>query len=134
MKYFLFEKELNNIHLILFLFENRHETWNAKPTLPLIDLPWQHSNASQSVWIFVSRKAVFIWHKHVMDNPPATTNAPPNAPAQLLPYLSMYMLNIDASTDMTYEPYKPKATIILTFFDFSLSSWEAYFFWRVNIL
>ena len=45
-------------------------------TLPLIGLPWQHSNASQSGWIFVPRKAVLIWHKHIMDNPPVTADAP----------------------------------------------------------
>ena len=37
-----------------------------------------------------------------MDNPPATTDGPPNTQAQPWPYLSMYMLDIDASTDMTY--------------------------------
>ena len=77
-------------------------SWHAKPTLPLIGLPWQHSNASQSGRVFVPRKAVLIWHKHVMDNPPAATDALPNAPAQPRPYLSMYMLDIDASTDTTY--------------------------------
>ena len=70
--------------------------------LPLIGLPWQHSNTSQSGRVFVPRKAVLIWHKHVMDNPPATYDVPPNAPAQPWPYLSMYMLDIDASTDTTY--------------------------------
>ena len=45
-------------------------TWHAKPMLPLIGLPWQHSNASQSGWVFVLRKAVLIWQKHLMDNPP----------------------------------------------------------------
>ena len=57
------------------------------------------------------RKAVLIEHKHVMDDPPTTPDAPPNAPVQPWPYLSMYMLDIDASTDMTYmftcEPCKP---------------------------
>ena len=43
-------------------------SWHAKPSLPLIGLPWQHSNASQCGWVFVPRKAVLIWHKHVMDN------------------------------------------------------------------
>ena len=86
--------------------------WHAKPTLPLIGSPWQCSNASQSGRVFVPRKAVLIWHKHVMDNPPAATDALPNAPAQPRPYLSMYMLDIDASTDTTYvftcEPCKLK--------------------------
>ena len=64
------------------------------------------------------RKAVLIWHKHIMDNPPATPDVPPNVPAQPWPYLSMYMLDIDASTDMTYvftcELCKPKTTKIST--------------------
>ena len=30
---------------------------------------WQHSDVSQSGRVFVPRKAVIIWHKHVMDNP-----------------------------------------------------------------
>ena len=38
----------------------------------------------------------------VMDNPPATTDAPRNAAAQPWPHWSMYMLDIDASTDTTY--------------------------------
>ena len=67
-----------------------------------------------------------------MDNPPATPNVPPNAPAQPRPCWSMYMLDIDASTDTTYVLCKPKTTIILTFSDVFLSSWEAYFFWHVN--
>ena len=48
------------------------------------------------------RKAALIWHKHVMDNSPAAPDAPPNAPAQPWPYVTMYMLDRDASTDTTY--------------------------------
>ena len=59
----------------------------AKPMLPLTDLPWQHSNASQS-----GRD------KYIMDNPPL----PPNASAQPWPYLSMYMLDINSSIDTSY--------------------------------
>ena len=88
----------------------------AKLMLPLIGSPWQHSNASQSGWVFVPRKAALIWHKHVMDNPPAISDVLPNAPAQSRPFLSVYMLDKDASTDTTYvftcEPCKPKTTII----------------------
>ena len=40
---------------------------HAKPMLPRIGLPWQHSNASQSGQVFVPRKAVLTWHRHVMD-------------------------------------------------------------------
>ena len=87
MKYFLLNKELYNINFISFFLEKGMK--HAKPTLPLIGLPWQHSNASQSGWVFVPRKAVLIWHKHVMDNPPVTPDVLPNAPAQPWPYLSM---------------------------------------------
>ena len=34
--------------------------------------------------------------------PSATPNVPPNTPAQPRPYLSMYMLDIDAFIDTTY--------------------------------
>ena len=55
----------------IFYFSLKKGMWHAEPTLPLIGLPWQHSNASQSGWVFVPRKAVLIWHKHIMDNAPA---------------------------------------------------------------
>ena len=80
---------------------------HAKPTLLLIGSPWQHSNASQSGRVFVPRKAVLlIWHKHVMDNPPPA----PDVPAQQWLYLSMYMLDIDASTDAAYVSHVSPAS------------------------
>ena len=85
----------------IFYFSLKKGMWHAEPTLPLIGLPWQHSNASQSGWVFVPRKAVLIWHKHIMDNAPAIPIVSSNAPAQPRPYSSMCILDIDASTDTT---------------------------------
>ena len=64
--------------------------------LPLVGLPWQHSIASQRVGLCAKEDSA---HK---DNPPATPDVPLNVPAQPRPYLSMHMLDIDASTDTTY--------------------------------
>ena len=46
-----------------------NRSWHAKPTLPVIGLPSQRFNASQSGRVFLPRKAVLIWHTHVLDCP-----------------------------------------------------------------
>ena len=121
MKYyysFIIKKDLYNITVTFRWKKLWNMSWHAKPTLLLTGFPWQHSNASQSGWVFVPRKAVLIWHQHIVDNPPVTLDAPLNTPAQPWPYLSMYMLDINASTDTTYvftcELCKPKTTKIST--------------------
>ena len=131
MTNFLFKKDPYNIKCILFFFEKRHETCR--------DMPSQHC-----LWL-ACRGSTQMLHRlggslcQGRQCSYGTSTSWTTFPLPTMwPYLSMYMLDKDATTDttsvFTCEPCKPKTTIILTFFDFFLSSWEAYFFWHVNFL
>ena len=55
--YFFYKKKKGPVwykcHFIFLWKKAWNMSWHSKPTLPLIDLHWQHSNASQSGWVFV---------------------------------------------------------------------------------
>ena len=101
-------------------FECSHYLWTS--------LTWSLDPPNNLIWAtFACSLNMLIWQKHVMDDPLATTMTPECA-SPTRPYLSMYMLDIDASADTTYvftcELCKPKNVFLL--------SWEAYFCWHVN--